>query len=291
VPFAEPFSFRSVLGYLAPRAIPGVEVVSGGKYMRVISSCGFPGVIEVSQPGDEPNLEVVAHLPTFDNLIDDVARCHRLFGLDMDLTEARQSLSQDPQMARLMAADPGLTVPGAWDRFETAVRVIVGQQVSVKAASAIAGRIAGEFGTPVPGLEAFDLDRLFPSADRLAGVDLASLGLTPARARTVQSFAQAVASGAIDLYRYESLERLEELPGIGPWTANMIAMRVFGHLDAFAEGDIGLQRAVSRLLAPDGRGAKAAGEAAEAWRPWRALAAMYLWTSGGPPARGEQAAS
>jgi AraC family transcriptional regulator, regulatory protein of adaptative response / DNA-3-methyladenine glycosylase II len=278
------FDFDRALRYLADRAIPGVESVTDEAiYRRVTDSCGYPGVFEVAATGDKTQLEVVAHLPTFHNLVDDVARCRRMLGLDTDLSVGKALLAEDPLLGPLVSALPGITIPGAWDRFETSVRIILGQQVTVAAASTISGRVAERFGTPVAGLEPFELGRMFPSPDRLAQADLSGLGVPSSRATTLTAFAAAVADGSLDLYLGTDLSRLLEtlqaLPGIGPWTAHMVAMRVYGHLDAFPAGDLGLQKSAATLLGQTAISAQELEAVAERWRPWRSLAAVYLWQS------------
>ena len=167
---------------------------------------------------------------------------------------------------------------GAWDGFELGVRAILGQQVSVRAASTLAARLAERFGTPVAGFEHLALTRVFPGPEVVAGADLTSLGLTAARAETVRRFAEGVAGGELVLDASQGLdrlvERLQQVPGIGPWTAHYIAMRAAGERDAFPSGDLGMRRYL-------GGGARLAAvellRRAERWRPWRAYAAMHLW--------------
>ncbi len=283
LPHSPGFDFDRALGYLADRAIPGVESVCDGVYRRVTDTCGHPGVFEVAAANKASTLEAVAHLPSFNNLVDDVARCRRMLGLDTDLTDGRALLTADPLLGDVISRLPGISVPGAWDRFETSVRIILGQQVTVRAASTISGRVAARFGTPVAGLEPFELGCMFPSADRLADADLSTIGVPTARAHTVVSLSQGVADGSLDLHRGdelpELLDRLQALSGIGPWTAQMIAMRVYGHMDAFPSGDLGLRKAAAKLLdRPDILTAEL-DALAENWRPWRSLAAVYLWQS------------
>jgi len=278
------FDFDRALGYLTDRAIPGVEsVTEEGVYRRVTDSCGYPGVFEVSATADKTQLEVVAHLPTFHNLVDDVARCRRMLGLDTDLAGGKALLTEDSILGAVVSELPGITIPGAWDRFETAVRIILGQQVTVAAASTISGRVAERFGTPVAGLEPFALGHMFPSPDQLAQADLSDLGVPVSRGTTLTAFAAAVADGSLDLYLgndlSDLLERLQALPGIGPWTAHMVAMRVYGHLDAFPAGDLGLRKAAARALGQPDISAQELEAVAERWRPWRSLAAVYLWQS------------
>lgn len=285
IPHPPGFDFPAMLRFLALRATPQVESVAGGVYRRVTNTCGYPGVFEVSVASDGANLEVVAHLPTFANLVDDVARCRRLLGLDMDMDmdQGRRFLSGDPLLVPLVSKAPGITLPGAWDRFETAIRIILGQQVSVQAASTLSGRIAQRFGTPVLGLGELGLGCLFPSAERLAGADLSEVGIPLARASSMRAFARAAAVGSLNLYDASDLptllERLQVLQGVGPWTANMLAMRVYGHLDAFPASDLGLRKAAARLLGQPTISADDLDGLSERWRPCRSLAATYLWES------------
>ncbi len=285
VPYAGPLSFEAILAYLRARAIPGVEAVEGATYRRTITSCGEVGAIEVSQTLDGHHLLVVAHLPTFGSLIEDVARVRRLFGLDRPAVEAT-ALAKDPLLGAFVRHRPGLRVPGAWDPFETAIRILLGQQVSVAGATTLAGRLVAVLGTPVPGLASMALSHVFPPATRVAEVSiqrLRGIGLPEARARAIREFARAYADERVRLDPAAPLEAtvegLEALPGIGPWTAQMIALRACGQADAFPADDLGLRRVVGRLR--DEVGAASAADVervAEAWRPQRALAAMLLWT-------------
>ncbi len=287
VPYEGPLAFADLLAYLAPRAIPGVESVADGVYRRTTSTHGEPGAIEVSDAGDGRHLLVVAHLPALSTLMDDVARVRRLFGLDGPAA-ADTPLAQDALLAERVARRPGLRVPGAWDPFEVAVRILLGQQVTVAGATTLAGRLVEEFGTPVDGLAQMGLTHVFPSAARLAGASierLRSVGLPEARASAIRAFARAYADERIHLDGARGLEETREallaLPGIGPWTAEMIALRATGHRDAFPAGDLGLRRRAPALAPdlPDGRAldAPALERIAEGWRPQRALAAMALW--------------
>ncbi|MCK9496125.1 MAG: helix-turn-helix domain-containing protein [Dehalococcoidia bacterium] len=290
VPFEGHLAFEELLAYLRPRAIPGVEVVEGGTYRRTTSTHGEPGAIEVSRPSDthdERHLQVVAHLPAWTTLIDDVARVRRLFGLDTPPAEATP-LAEDPLLAPSIEARPGLRVPGAWDPFETAVRVYLGQQISVSRATNLAGRLVEAFGQPVAGLQELGLTHVFPSAAAIADAsveDVRSIGLTVARARAIREFALAYVEERIHLDAAapldEATQALEALPGVGPWTAQMVALRAMGHRDAFPAGDLGLRRNAGPLLGEtDALDAGALEELAERWRPHRALAALHLWVGG-----------
>jgi len=289
MPYHGPLAFADTLEFLSPRAIPGVETVDSDSYRRTITSCGNAGVIEVSDACDGSHLVLTAHLPTFDSLIDDVARARRVFGLDQPTGLWLRPLVEDPLTAPLVVARPGLRAPGAWDRFEVGVRIILGQGISVAAASTLAGRLVHRFGREAPGLAAMGLTHIFPPADRLAGAkasDLGEIGLPVARAEAIRAFADAYVSEKISLDPGGQLERLVEslvaLPGIGSWTAHFIALRAAGQLDAFPAEDLGLRHAIGRLLGrPQGDliAARELESQAKAWRPYRGVAAMHLWAS------------
>src|SRR5690606_27774489 len=253
VPFEGALAFEDLLAYLAPRAIPGVEVIECSTYRRTTSTHGQPGVIEVSR-ADAHHLEVVARLPPWTSLIDDVERIRRLFGLDAPAPEATP-LADDALLGPSIEGQPGLRVPGAWDPFEVSIRVLLGQQVMVKRATGLAGRLVEAFGLPVEGLEALGLTHVFPSAADPAGASLdaiRAIGMPAARAHAIREFARAYADervrldGAVPLE--EAASALEALPGVGPWTAQMIALRAMGLRDAFPAGDLGLRRKAAGLL-------------------------------------------
>ena len=278
LPFIPPYPWDTILAYLRKRAIPGVEAVSAGAYRRSAMIDGAAAIIE-ARPGRNGISLTVSCRVSCDSHVD---RLRRQFDLAADPAVIDGHLAQDPWLAPLVARHPGLRVPQAWDPFELAVRAIVGQQVSVAGATTIAGRIAQRFGTPLANdIGDGELGYLFPTAERLADADMASLGMPGRRARTIKDFAAAVAGGDIALDGAggldETIERLCTLPGIGPWTAHYIAMRALGEPDAFPAGDLGLRRAAGL---PGGRlSADQLTERAEEWRPWRAYAALHLWTS------------
>ena len=265
LPFDGPLDWEALRGYFAARAIPGVEEVSADAYRRTIAA----GVLELSPGGDDHLvLRVDGTKPT-----PEIARrARRILNLDLDLGEARRHLGGDPIVGPLVRARPGIRVPGTWDPFETGVRAIVGQQVTVAGASTLTGRLVERLGTPAAGGR-----RLFPSPETVADGDLDGVGFTRARARAIGAFARAVADGAILLDGGARLDELVEsivaVEGLGEWTAQYIALRM-GEPDACPVTDLGLRRAVARL-APES--ATPLAELAERWRPWRSLAATYLW--------------
>jgi AraC family transcriptional regulator, regulatory protein of adaptative response / DNA-3-methyladenine glycosylase II len=287
MPFRAPFDWPAMLAYFAPRAIPGVENVADGVYRRTIEVDGDAGVIELMSPGPagpgaaEPidHLILRAHLPHWEGLIHLVARARRIMGLDDDYAEASERLRTDDVLGPLLASRPGLRVPGAWDPFETGVRAIVGQQVTVAGATRLTGRIVERFGTRVAGLSAMGLTHTFPTPQTLANGDLAGVGLTPAREEAVKAFARSVAAGKVRFDRSvglgELVSSLTAIPGFGPWTANYLALRI-GEPDAFPAADLGLRRAVNPADPPSARSLL---ELSTRWTPWRALAATYLWTA------------
>lgn len=256
--YRPPYDWPSLATFLAARAIPGVESVTPCEYRRTILIEGRPGSIVV-RPAAKNSLELRIHYADPAPLFRIVERVRKIFDLGADPREVAAHLTRDTSLKPIVRAYPGLRVPGCWDGFEMSVRAILGQQVSVKGASTLAGRVARAFGQPFE--EAF----LFPAPEVLAEADLAPVGLPRARAQSIRGLAAAAAlqkipfDGSLPPEEFERV--LTELPGIGPWTAQYIAMRL-GEPDAFPAGDLYL-----RPIA----------HAAEAWRPWRAYAAMYFW--------------
>jgi AraC family transcriptional regulator of adaptative response / DNA-3-methyladenine glycosylase II len=285
LPTPDGYEFDGSLKFLEPRLIPGVESIFDGVYRRITDNCGFPGVIEVKRDSTGDHLELTAHLPSYSGLLNDVGRVQSFLGLSIDTSAAREALAGKELIGPLVQVSERLPYTGAFDRFETSIRIIVGQQVSVKAASQVAGKLAQRFERAVSGLDEYGLSHLFPSASDLAIGDLTQFGMPESRIRTVNAFSRAVAEGVIDLYSGDELPELlskfERIRGIGPWTSNLIALRVIGQLDAFPAGDIGLQRAAGRLVGRDRLSADDLEAMAEQWRPWRGLAASVLWTTQG----------
>ena len=254
-----------------------MEHVADDTYRRTITVDGDPGVIEISRGGGD-HLVLRVHLPHAGGLIHVVQRARAIFGLDRDPSAADAHLADDPVLAPLIAASPGLRVPGTWDPFETGVRAIVGQQVSVAGASTVTARIVERVGVPVPGLEPFGLTHTFPAPADVATADLDGIGMPGARAEAIKAFAAAVDKGEVPLDGRLPLDDLLAaicaVPGLGPWTAGVIALRM-GEPDTFPAADLGLRRAAN----PGGEPLSTAELAAraEAWRPHRAAAALRLW--------------
>lgn len=281
LPFKPPLDWDSLLGFLAPRAIPGVELVDGETYIRAIRVEGSTGVIAASPIRGENAIRLRVHAQVGPGLDRVARRARRLFDLNADPDRIARDLRKDPLLAPLVRRAPGLRVPGAWDGFETAVRAILGQQVSVRGATTLAGRLVERFGTSLTGsrmaVSPRNISHLFPDPGKLAGADLAGIGLPRTRAEAIRSLARAAVAGEIrfcaSMEHEESVRRLCALRGIGPWTAQYIAMRVLGEPDALPSGDLGLQRALKMNAAR-------LEKRSESWRPWRAYAAMHLWRSG-----------
>jgi AraC family transcriptional regulator of adaptative response / DNA-3-methyladenine glycosylase II len=266
IPAGTDVDWPALLAYFATRAIRGVEAVAGGAYRRVgrdgreVVVRRAPRTVTATAPPGERD------------------RVRRLLGLDADHAGAVAHLATDPLVGPRVRSAPGLRVPGTWDPYETGIRAIVGQQVSVAGASTVTARVVARHGRPVAGLGA-GLTHAFPGPEVLAGADLDGIGLTGGRITAIRSWAAAVAGGEVVLDGSVGLDELLEsivaLRGLGPWTAHYVAIRA-GYADAFPAADLGLQRAA-------GLDQRALTTAAEAWRPHRALAAVHLWQTPAVP--------
>ena len=268
--YRPPYDWPALIAFLGARAIPGLEVVEVSAYRRTVES----GRIEVRP--DEGNALALTLTPfrrERGEVLEIVGRIRRMFDLDADPLQIAAALAGDPLLGPSVRARPGLRVPGAWDPFETCVRAILGQQVSVRAATTFAGRLVEAFGVPSPA-PVEGLTRVFPKPELLASAALEKIGLTRSRAESIRCVAR---SAQVLRERPESLEglvdRLRTLPGVGPWTAHYLAMRAFGEVDAFPSGDLVLRKAAREQLPAS------LEQRSTAWRPWRAYAAMHLWSS------------
>ncbi len=296
--YRPPYSFDAMLDVLRSRALPGVEAVDGDSYVRVIAPPDDdpgapPGWLRISAAaGSEHALRLEVHGVAPARLLPIVTRLRRMFDLDANPQVIAATLSHDRLLEPLLRRHPGLRLPSGWDGFEIAVRAVLGQQVSMAAARTLAVRLSQRFGHPLTAPCAPGLDRLFPSPAALADADLASIGVTQARAETIRGVARALLDGRVDFNAERTLDdataRWTALPGIGPWTAQYIALRALGHPDAFPGGDLVLRRAAGGESAPTSR---ALSIRAEAWRPWRAYAAIQLWRKAADAAQQDPAAA
>ncbi|MDH3952951.1 MAG: helix-turn-helix domain-containing protein [Gammaproteobacteria bacterium] len=280
LPCRMPFDWRALLAFFSARATPGIESVDGDRYLRTIKIDGQPGVIDLRQ--EAGGVVLTMHGISTRNIFPVVQRCREMFDLDAPMQEIANVLSRDVVLGRLLNKNPGVRVPGAWDGFELTVRAILGQQISVKAATTIAGRIANTYGEPVSDQGFSGLTHLFPEPERLARARFNNAGLTRGRAETLRRMAQAVVNGSLTFDASQDpatfRESLIAVPGIGEWTAQYVAMRAVKNPDAFPAADLGLLRAF------DGPGRQRLKpghleEMSQGWRPWRAYAALLLWGS------------
>lgn len=287
--YAPPYDWEAMIAFLAARAIAGVEVVEAQRYRRTIALEGAHGTIEIAPIAGRSTLAATIRFPNVRMLPTIIARIRRVFDLGADIGAITAQLAEDSHLARLIAARPGLRVPGAWDGFELAVRAVLGQQITVTAARRLAGKLIAQHGEAfvgeglAPGATAQEgLCLIFPGPERLADVNFASLGMPRARATTLTALANSALADPRLFEREHDLDgaiaRLRALPGIGEWTAQYIAMRALREPNAFPAADLGLLRAMADV---DGtRPSPAALLArADAWQPWRAYAAQHLWTS------------
>ncbi len=270
LPAREPFDGAAVVAFLSARAVAGVEGTgpeSGrlGSLARVLDLPGGPATVIMTPTASSLKIDLTLSDPA--DLIAAVSRCRRLFDLDADTESIDDALMADPMLAPVIAARPGLRVPGAADGFEMLVRAIVGQQVSVAGAAVTLGRI----------VEAAAADR-FPRADEVAVLDPERVRMPRARAVALVTAARAVADGRIDLGvgadREAGVSALLGLRGVGRWTAGVVALRWFRDPDVWPVGDAGIRRglAAAGIAVPDAR-----GSSFERWCPWRSHAAMHLW--------------
>jgi len=276
--FRPPFAWPHLLDYLGRRAIPGVEMTDATHYRRTVSIDAHQGWIAVSL-GKKDNSLNVEMSPSLVPVIGAViARVKRLFDLAAVPTAVSDLLLPDPLLGKVVRRIPGLRVAGAFDGFELAVRAILGQQVSVKSATTLAGRWAHAFGAPI-STPYPELNRLTSSAQQMVSVsidEICALGIVGARGRCLSLLAAAVIEKQVVLTFApnveDQIESLMRLPGIGPWTAQYIAMRALHWPDAFPSGDLMLLRAANSTQ-------KQLQRLAEGWRPWRSYATHYLWQS------------
>ena len=280
LPCRRPYDWPAIRAFLAARAIPGVEAVAEDVYARTVWIGGRPGSIAVS-PGGDGLAVIVEGVAQAEHPVV-AARLRRLFDCDANPVAIGTHLSTDPHLAPLVAARPGLRVPGAWCGFELGIRAILGQQVSVTAATRLAGRLVAELGLPLGSAAGPSLTHLFPTPEVVAAADIAKMFNMPrARGAAIRALAESSLAEPELFTPGQDLaiavRRLTAIRGIGPWTAQYIAMRALRAADALPVGDVGLMRALDV-----GAGRPGPAELlrrAEAWRPYRAYAAMHLWAA------------
>lgn len=280
LPVRQPFHADALGDFLADHAVPGMESGTGHAHQRVLSLPHGPAAVAVVLCDDH----VDVRLQLSDGRDEPVAveRVRRLLDLDVDPAAVDTALGADPLLAPLVAASPGMRVPGSVDPYETAVRTVVGQQVSVAGARTVLGRLVAEHGPPVdlPLAREHGLDRAFPPPTALAGLDPESLPMPRSRGRTVARLARAVDTGEVrldhDVDPDDATAGLLALPGIGPWTAGYVRMRGLGDPDVLLDTDLVLRRILER------HGVDV--ERARSWSPWRSYAGMHLWRSHTHPA-------
>lgn len=285
--YRPPYDWEALRRFFAVRAVPGLESVRADCYRRCLRLEGGTVLVEIRHARDDHHMLARIRFADAAFLMNIVGRLRHLLDLDADPEAIARHLQRDARLAPLVRRHPGLRLPGTGDAFEAAVRAILGQQVSVRAATQLLARVVAAHGDEVDGGAAGmpELQRAFPGPEILARTDLSRLGVPVARAETLRGLARAVADGRVN-FRSASLQEFVDslcaLPGIGPWTAHTIALRGLGEPDAFPAGDLGLCRALGRggrRLTP-----RQVEAAAEAWRPWRAYAAVTLWNGGRPHA-------
>lgn len=279
--YRPPFDWAALLAFFAARALPGLESVTDGVYRRGIEIGGVLGSIEIGHLPARQCLAVKIRFPDLKALPVLVQRVRRVFDLGADVTAIGAHLARDPLLAPLIAARPGLRVPGGWDGFELAIRAILGQQITIVAARKLGAQLVALCGAKLP-VPAGGITNAFPTPKQLLKSDLGRLGMPGARRQALIAMAEAAAANS-DLFHpgssiEETVARLSAIKGIGEWSAHYIALRVVRESDAFPASDIGILRGATQPGAARPT-PKEILNFAEAWRPWRAYAAQHLWAA------------
>lgn len=278
LPVRTPFAYEGVFGHLAATAVPGCEEIQDGAYRRTLSLPSGYGIVSLTPRPDHVSCTLI--LENVRDLATAIARCRRLLDLDADPEAIIEALSSDTDLRAVVAKAPGQRIPRTVDEQELAVRTVLGQQVSTKAARTHAARLVNAYGTAVSD-PAGGLTHTFPTVGQLADIDPAHLAVPGARRRSLTTLVAALAGGEVVLDPGCDWERARTqplaLPGIGPWTAEIVAMRGLGDPDAFPATDLGVRAAAEQAGLPGDAGALAAHSAR--WRPWRSYAVQHLWTT------------
>jgi len=278
LPVRTPFAYEGVFGHLAAGTVPGCEEVRDGAYRRSLRLPAGSAVVTLTPAVDHVRCQLV--LDDFRDLTTAIARCRRLLDLDADPEAVVDALSRDPELAPVVEKAPGQRIPRTVDEAELAVRAVLGQQVSTKAARTHAARLVAAYGQPVHDPEG-SLTHTFPSVEQLADIDPIHLAVPTARQRTLSALIAGLADRSVVLDAGSDWEtargQLLALPGVGAWTAEVIAMRGLGDPDAFPASDLGLRLAAEQLGLP--REQRKLTERSTGWRPWRSYATQHLWTT------------
>jgi AraC family transcriptional regulator of adaptative response / DNA-3-methyladenine glycosylase II len=288
LPYRPPFDAAGLWAFLSARAITGVESCEAGPgaagapvYHRALRLAHGTGAVSLT-PG-AGHVSCTLRLEDLRDLGSAVQRCRRLLDLDADPEAIDAALAADPALAPMVTATPGRRLPGAVDGAEMAVRAVVGQQVSVAAARTVLARLADVHGTALTTPDG-EVRRAFPTAAALAAADPSTLPMPAARQRALRGLCTAIDAGEVDLEPgadpAETAAALRALPGIGPWTADYLAMRALAVPDVFLSGDLAVRRGAVALGLPGEERALAAH--AERWRPWRSYAVLHLWNAPAP---------
>ena len=289
LPYRKPFDWGSMLNFFSGRATPGCEQIAGDAYLRTVTLNGEHGIIECRPDQQANNLCLTIHgLPTL-SLFEVAQRSREMFDLDAPIADISEALSTDRKLRPLVRKNQGIRVPGSWDGFELTIRAILGQQISVKAATTLAGRIAARYGeefevpeSAIARCPELTLHRLFPTPRKLARARFNKIGLVSSRAETIRRVSKAVVDGELDFDSAQDPDsfcsKLTSIRGIGDWTAQYVAMRVLKNPDAFPAADLALLKAFDEEVGHRISSADLLARA-EKWRPWRAYAALLLWSS------------
>lgn len=282
LPYRPPYDWDAMIQFLKVRAVEGVERVTNESYSRLIEIGTKTGWVTITHVPTQSALRVVVRFPELSALPQIITRIRRMFDLSADPNAIAAALSCDPTLAPLVAARPGLRLPGGWDGFEIAARAVLGQQITLKAATRLAAKITAAAGTRIDiSIDRSGLTHAFPRPEQISAAVLVNLGIPASRATSLAALADAAAGDARLFDPRRNLEdavaHLCKLPGVGEWTAQYIAMRALGETDAFLAGDVAIQRS----MAASGHRPTASELLirAESWRPWRAYAVLHLWTA------------
>ena len=285
LPYRRPFNWPALLNFFAGRATPGVEIVTGDSYQRSISLDGQHAVMDIRPDSEDGYLALTLTGVKTGALFEVVQQAREMFDLDAPVDEIVSTLREDDRLAKLLRKNPGIRVPGAWDGFELSIRAILGQQISVKAATTLAGRIARRYGSALKlqdGSKESAVNYVFPAAERLMRARFNDIGLVRSRAATIRNVATATVRGDLFFDPTQDpdkfCERFKSIKGVGDWTAQYVMMRVLKNPDAFPATDLGLLKSLNE--AKRATPAELA-QRAEGWRPWRAYAALLLWSADG----------